>query len=73
MTRDELTGLIGEYRAGIEAQLHLLNQMADIAQRQREISRAGDLAAFERVADVRDHIMRSLVTIEEGLRAACSN
>jgi hypothetical protein len=69
MTPDELAGLLDQYRAGIEAELNLLHQMADIAQQQRAATQASDFEALGRVADGRDRIMRSLVTIEEGLRS----
>lgn len=68
MTFDEAARLLEEYRAGIEAELTLLHQLADVARSQREVTAAGDFQAFNRVADRRDAIMRSLVTIEEGLR-----
>jgi hypothetical protein len=68
MTREQLVEAIGEYRAGLEAELTLIRQLADLAARQREITGSGDLVAFDRVADARDRIMRSLLTIEEDLR-----
>ena len=68
MTPDELARLIQEYRAGIEAELTLLHQLAAIANEQRTTTGAGDFAAFEGAADGRDRVMRSLVTIEESLR-----
>ncbi|MFO7301717.1 MAG: hypothetical protein DIU54_004785 [Acidobacteriota bacterium] len=69
MTRDEATRLLDEYRAGIDAELNLLRQLAEVARQQREVTAAGDFQAFHRVADRRDAIMQSLVTIEEGLRS----
>jgi len=69
MTRDDLTRLISEYHAGVEAELNLLRQLAEISERQRTVTAGGDLKQFNRPADERDAIMRSLVTIEEGLRA----
>jgi hypothetical protein len=68
VTRDELLRLVEQYSAGIEAELNLLRQLAEIAKRQREATDAGNLAALGDAADSRDEIMRSLVTIEEGLR-----
>jgi hypothetical protein len=39
-----------------------------VAREQREVTAAADFATFARVADRRDAIMRSLVTLEDGLR-----
>ena len=69
MTPDELVRLIEQYRAGIEAELNLLRQLAEVSTHQRTVTGAGDFNAFSEASDERDRIMRSLVTIEEGLRA----
>jgi hypothetical protein len=69
MTRDELARLISEYQAGVEAEITLLHQLAEVSARQRAVTAAGDFKQFTQPADERDAIMRSLVTIEEGLRA----
>jgi hypothetical protein len=69
MTPDEIAGLLDQYRAGIEAELALLRQMADVAKDQRQATQNSDFAALGQIADARDRIMRSLVTIEEGLRS----
>lgn len=68
MTTDEAARLLDEYRAGIDAELHLLRQLSDVARNQHEATAAADFQAFNRIADRRDAIMRSLVTLEEGLR-----
>jgi hypothetical protein len=68
VTPFEVGELVEQYRAGIEAELSLLTQLADIADRQRQATAAGDLSVFHQVADDRDALMRNLVTIEEGLR-----
>jgi len=68
MTPDELLRLIAQYRAGIEAELNLLRQLAEVSALQRSVTGNGDFAAFNAASDERDQIMRSLVTIEEGLR-----
>jgi hypothetical protein len=68
MTPDDIVRLIGQYRAGIEAELNLLRRLDDVAARQRAGTHAGDFGALNAAADERDDIMRSLVTIEEGLR-----
>jgi hypothetical protein len=69
MTLDEAARLLEQYRAGIDAELALLRQLADVARDQREVTAAADFQAFNSIADRRDGIMRSLVTIEENLRA----
>lgn len=69
MTLDEAARLLEQYRAGIDAELSLLRQLADVAKDQREVTAAADFNAFNSVADRRDAIMRSLVTIEEDLRS----
>ena len=68
MTLDDAARLLDEYRAGIEAELNLLRQLAEVARSQREVTAAADFQTFNRAADRRDAIMQSLVTIEEGLR-----
>ena len=68
MTSPEVATAVEQYHAGIEAELHLLKQLDAIAQRQREATVSGQLESFQEPADERDRLMRSLVTIEEGLR-----
>jgi hypothetical protein len=68
MTEDDVRRLLAQYRAGIEAELQLLRQLAEVAAQQRATSDQGDFDAFSAVADARDRIMRGLVTIEDNLR-----
>lgn len=68
MTTDELGRLIEEYRAGLDAEMHLLHQLADVSLRQQRVTEDGDFAAFSDAADDRDRLMQGLVTIEAGLR-----
>jgi hypothetical protein len=68
VTRDELIRLLQQYRAGLEAELNLLRQLQVVSERQQHGTREGNFAAFDDAADSRDEIMRSLVTIEDGLR-----
>jgi hypothetical protein len=68
LDRDALAELVEQYRAGIEAELNLLRQLAVIAERQRSVTDEGNLTAFGDAADGRDEIMRSLVMLEENLR-----
>ncbi len=69
MTLDDLTRLIADYRSGVETEIGLLRQLGEISVRQRAVATSGDLKSFSEPADERDAIMRSLVTIEEGLRS----
>jgi hypothetical protein len=69
VTTPQIAELVEQYRAGIDAELQLLDQLAAIAELQREATTSGDLPAFNAVADRRDDLMRGLVTIEEGLKA----
>jgi hypothetical protein len=68
MTPDEAARLLEQYRAGIDAELTLLRQLAAVAHDQHQVTSVSDFGAFNRVADRRDSIMQSLVTIEEGMR-----
>ncbi len=69
MTPDDARQLLEQYRAGVDAESHLLHQLADIALRQHDVTKASDLTLFNQVADTRDAIMRSLVTLEDELRS----
>jgi hypothetical protein len=68
VTRDELIRLLQQYRAGLEAEMTLLRQLQAVSERQQHETREGNYTAFDDAADSRDAIMRSLVTLEEGLR-----
>ena len=68
MTSDDLARLIEQYRAGLDAEMHLLHQLAQVSERQRTVTSDGDFAAFNNAADERDRIMQGLVTLEAGLR-----
>jgi len=68
VTPDEAAGLLGQYAAGIDAELALLHQLARVAHDQRAATAAADFQGFNAVADRRDAIMQSLVSLEDGLR-----
>jgi hypothetical protein len=68
MTPGQLAPLIEEYRAGLEAELRLLQQLFQVSHQQQEVSRDGDFGAFDQAADDRDRLMQSLVAVEAGLR-----
>jgi hypothetical protein len=65
---DELRRLIDQYRAGLDAEIALLHQLAALAAHQRTNSHAGDFRALEQSSDERDRLMQSLVRIEEDMR-----
>jgi len=68
VTRDALASLVDEYEAGLEAELRLLGDLALIAGRQQEGSRAQDFEAFRRESELREHLTHSLLAIEERLK-----
>jgi hypothetical protein len=59
--------LVERYRAGVDAELQLLQQLSEVAEQQREATTAGDLTRFAVVADRRDELMRNLVALENDL------
>jgi hypothetical protein len=64
----DAAALLAQYRAGLDAELTLLDRLTDLANQQREASRAGDLEALEIVSDARDAVMANLVTLEHQLK-----
>ena len=66
-TDEQLVRLIDQYRAGLEAEMAILRQLSDVAERQQATTQ-DDAEAFHRAADERDRLMQSLVTIEADLR-----
>ncbi len=65
---DDLARAVVQYRAGLDAEMVLLRQLAHVADRQHAVTQDGDLAVFHDAADERDRLMHGLVTIEAGLR-----
>lgn len=68
MTPGELPQLVAHYRAGLEAEMTLLQRLELLAARQRETSEEGDLDALALVSDQRDRVMAGLVRIEHELK-----
>jgi hypothetical protein len=68
MTPQELTPLVAQYRAGLEAEMTLLHRLEVLATRQRDTSEQGDLETLSEVSDQRDRVMAGLVTIEHELK-----
>jgi hypothetical protein len=67
MTQD-LFSIVAQYRAGLEAEIALLHQLADLSTQQRAATLASDYAALPPINDARDGTMASLVTIEHQLK-----
>lgn len=68
MTRGTLAPLVAQYRAGLQAEMALLRRLTDLAARQRDVSRRGDLTALAVVTDERDRVMAGIVKIEHELK-----
>jgi hypothetical protein len=69
VTRDALAALIDEYEAGLDAELRLLGPLEAIALRQRDVTVARNLDAFQDESARRDRLTNSLLTIEDSLRS----
>ena len=68
MTDRDALQLLEQYRAGLEAEIALLRQLDTIAVRQRDVTETRDFEQLAKESDVRDRVMRTLVTIEKGVR-----
>ena len=64
MTPADLTELIGQYRAGLEAEVVVLRRLHLAAARQREATAGQDFGMLTQAADDRDRLMAGLVAIE---------
>jgi hypothetical protein len=65
---DDLGPVVAEYRAGLEAEIAMLNQLAALADREREMTAAATLSSLDDISDARDRIMASLVAVESQLK-----
>lgn len=68
MTDDELRGGLAEYRAGLEAQIGLLEQLVQVSARQQGESARRDFEQLGAAGAERDRLTQALVTIENGLK-----
>lgn len=68
MTDPALADALEQYRAGLEAEIAVLRQLDDVAARQRGVTEARDFDALGAVSDERERLMRTLVTLEQGLK-----
>jgi hypothetical protein len=69
VNRTDLGQLLEQYRRGLEAEIALLRQLDAVAGRQREKTETRDFEQLAAASDERERLTRSLVRIEEGLRA----
>jgi hypothetical protein len=67
---DEIAAVLGQYRAGLEAEIRLLTRLETAAARQHAASQLSDFLQLESAADERDRLMAGLVSIEQELRTA---
>ena len=68
MTDDELRGGLAEYRAGLEAQIGLLEQLVQVSARQQGESARRDFEQLGAAGAERDRLTQALVPIEHGLK-----
>jgi len=66
----DLSALLSQYRAGLEAEINLLTRLEHIASRQRSSSNASDFPALAELGEERDRLMAGLVVIEQELSQA---
>lgn len=69
MTPNELTPLVEQYRAGLDAELMLLHRLQAIAVDQRRASETGSATEMQATVDHRDRVMATLVTLEHELKS----
>jgi len=64
----ELTPLVEQYRAGLDAELMLLHRLQALSVDQRRASETGSVLEMQRSIDGRDRVMATLVTVEHELK-----
>ena len=69
MNDHALVDALAQYRAGLEAEIALLEHLALVAGRQRSVTARRDFEQFGVEGDERDRLTRALVTVEDGLQA----
>jgi hypothetical protein len=68
VTPRELTPLVEQYRAGLDAEMMLLHRLQAIAVDQRRASETGSVTDMQATIDDRDRVMATLVTVEHELK-----
>jgi hypothetical protein len=69
VTHLELTPLVEQYRAGLDAELMLLHRLQAISVDQRRASETGSVTEMQATVDHRDRVMATLVTVEHDLKS----
>jgi hypothetical protein len=64
----DLAPLVGQYRAGLDAEMKILSRLDLLAREQQALVQAGELAALPPLVEERDRLMATLVSIEAGLK-----
>ena len=70
MSDHALADALAEYRAGLDAEIALLEQLALVAARQRGVTARRDFEQFGVEGDERDRLTQALVAVEDGLQSA---
>lgn len=70
MSDQDLADALGQYRAGLEAEIALLHQLEASAARQRGVTESREFERFAAESDEREQLTRSLVAIEDSQQAA---
>lgn len=68
MTGKDLVALVEQYRAGLDAELMLLGRLQALSVDQRRASETGAVTEMQALADARDRVMATLVTVEHELK-----
>lgn len=68
MTPQDIADALDQYRAGLETAVSLLQQLREVATKQREGTEKRDFAALAADSDARDRLTGALVAIEPGMR-----
>src|SRR5215510_8255870 len=64
----DLAALLEQYRAGLDAEIALLERLDGLAAQQHALARSGELSRFGGISDERDRVMAGLVTLEDQLK-----
>jgi hypothetical protein len=64
----DLVPLVGQYRAGLDAEMNILRRLDALAREQQSAVHAGELLRLPPLVEERDRLMATLVSVEAGLR-----
>jgi hypothetical protein len=68
MTLADLSALLEQYRAGLDAEIALLERLDGLAAQQHAVAQSGEFSRFGGISDERDRVMAGLVTVEDQLK-----